>query len=189
MSDNKRENNDEEIVYDEEITSDKAESKLQKLKKELKQCRTEKQEYLDGWQRSKADYINLKKRSEEDKERIRTYANEDLIMELLSVLDSFEMAFKDQEAWNNAPENWRRGIEYIHGQFEKVLNDFSVTPISPLGEQFDPNLHNSVEIVPTENPDEDNIILEVIQKGYKLKEKIIRVASVKVGEIKNQDTK
>jgi molecular chaperone GrpE len=187
MSDKNREikdeNTDEEIVYDEEITSDKAQSKLQKLKKELKQCQAEKQEYLDGWQRSKADYINLKKRSEEDKERIRTYANEDLIVELLSVLDSFEMAFKDQEAWNNAPENWRRGIEYIHGQFEKVLYDFSVTVIDPKGDKFDPNLHHSTEMIETNNKKEDGVILEVNQKGYKLKDKIIRVPSVKVGEL------
>jgi molecular chaperone GrpE len=184
MSDQNNENRDEEIVYDEDIESDKAESKIQKLKKELKKCQAEKQEYLDGWQRSKADYINLKKRSEDDKERIRGYANEDLIIELLSVLDSFEMAFKDKEAWNNAPENWRMGIEYIHNQFTKVLEDFSVEPIDPIGQEFNPNEHHSAETVETDDEKEDGIILEVTQKGYRMKDKVIRPASVKVGELK-----
>jgi molecular chaperone GrpE len=174
----------EDIIYEEDDSSKKEETKLQKIKKELKVCQAEKQEYLDGWQRSKADYINLKKRSEEDKERIKSYANEDLILELLSVMDSFEMAFKDKESWNNAPENWRRGIEYIHGQFTKTLEDFSVVAVNPLGEMFDPNIHHCAEMVHIEDEGQDGVILEVLQKGYQLKDKNIRFASVKVGEFK-----
>ena len=180
MSDKK---NEEEIIYEDEESSDKSDSKLQKVKKELKQCQAEKQEYLDGWQRSKADYVNLKKNSEDDKERIKSYANEDLILELITVLDSFEMAFKDQESWNNAPENWRKGIEYIYNQFTQILDNYSVKTINPLGEDFDPNIHNCSEMLKVEDESKEGKIIEVLQKGYQIKDKLIRVPTVKVGEL------
>lgn len=178
------EQQEENIVYEEE-NSDQTTVKIKKLKDELKKCKSEKQDFLDGWQRSKADYINLKKRSEEDITRIKSYANEDLILELLSILDSFEMAFKDKEAWNSAPENWRKGVEFIHNQFIRTLEDFSVKTIDPVNEKFDPNLYHSIENVDVDDEKQDGKIIEVMQKGYQLKDKMIRYASVKVGEFKS----
>ena len=176
--------NEDEYIYEEEGESDKIDSKIKKGKSELRKCQAEKQEYLDGWQRSKADYINLKKRSEDEKSRIREYGNEEIINDLLSVVDSFEMAFKDKEAWNNAPETWRVGIEFIYNQMMKVLENNGATPINPLGEKFDPEKHHSSEIIEVDDESQDGIVIEVIQKGYQLKDRNIRPASVKVGEFK-----
>lgn len=171
----------DDIVYDELDDSSKAQHK--KIKDKLTKALEEKQEYLDGWQRSKADYINLKKRSEEDKANLMNYAIEGFVVDMLKVADSFEMAFKDEVAWNAAPENWRVGIEFIYNQFKNTLSDHGITEINPIGEDFDPNSHASKEMVKVEDEKQDGKIVEVVQKGYKLKDKVIRFASVKVGEL------
>jgi molecular chaperone GrpE len=119
---------DDEIVYEEDSNeptqssfSKNPDSKLEKIKKDLKKCQEEKQEYLDGWQRAKADFVNLKKRSDEEKKEFAKYANEQFITELLPALDSFDQAFKNKEAWEKADKNWRTGIEFIHSQLVSVL--------------------------------------------------------------------
>lgn len=178
----KKSKNEEEfiddIVFEESEEGQKDISgKIEKLKSELKKCKEEKQEYLDGWQRAQADSINLKKRLEQEKKDFAKYSTESFILELLPVLDSFQMAFKDKVAWEQAPVNWRTGIEYIHNQLQSTLLAHGIKLIDPQGDKFKPEEHNSVESV----PGEEGIIIEVIQKGYILNGKIIRPATVKVG--------
>ena len=175
---------EDEYIYEEESDSGKIDSKLKKIKEELKKCQAEKHEYLDGWQRSKADYINLKKRSQEEKTRIIEYGNEGIVNELLSVVDNFEMAFKDKESWNSAPENWRIGIEFIYNQLIKTLENNGVKEVGEIGSEFNPEIHNSIETIEVAEKEKDGIVMEVLQKGYSLKEKNIRPASVKVGQFK-----
>lgn len=167
---------EEEFVYDEEF-EDSDSNTIAKLRKKLKKCVEEKQEYLDGWQRSKADFVNFKKRSEEDKKDFAKYALEDFVMEIIPALDSFDMAFKDEDAWNASPENWRKGIEYIHQQLLGALESRGIKQINPIGEDFDTNKHNSVG----EADGEEGKIVAVTLKGYSLNDKIIRPPSVKVG--------
>jgi molecular chaperone GrpE len=159
-------------------------SKLGKLEAELEKCRAERQEFLDGWQRSKADYINLKKRNDQDRENITRYAKEDLILEMIKIGDNFQLAFKDKEAWEKAPENWRRGIEYIYNNLKQVLADQGVVEINPMGEEFNPEQHDAVETIETDDAAQDHKIVEVIQLGYSLKDRVIRHATVKVGKLK-----
>lgn len=173
---------EQDIVYDD--LEDSSKSKIEKLKKELKKNLSEKQEYLEGWQRSKADYVNLKKRTAEEKEVIRNYAIEDFVLEIIGVVDSFEMALKDQETWNLAPENWRKGVEFIYNQLKNILKNQQIEEINPLHEKFDHNFHHSLKTIEVDDENLDGTILEVIQKGYKFKEKIIRFASVHVGVFK-----
>ncbi|MFT5179509.1 MAG: molecular chaperone GrpE [Candidatus Paceibacteria bacterium] len=170
----------EEEFFDDVVFEDEETSKIEKLKKELKNCKEEKQEYLDGWQRAQADSINLKKRLEQEKRDFAKYSTESFILEIIPVLDSFDMAFKDKVAWEKAPENWRVGIEYIYTQLKSTLENNGVRILSPLGETFDPNLHNSIENV----EGEEGKVMEVIQKGYELNDKLIRPANVKVGSTK-----
>ena len=184
MKDKKKNEKIDDIAYEMEEATDKIESKLDKIKKELKKCQQEKQEYLDGWQRSKADYINLKKRSDEEKNNIRKFGAEEMTSDLLGVVDSFEMAFKDKDAWNNAPESWRSGIEFIYSQLIKALENNGVIEINPLGEPFNPEAHNSVEILEVDEKEKDGIVVEVMQKGYSLSGRNIRPATVKVGQFK-----
>lgn len=164
------------------MTSENLEEKILKLEEELKICTAEKEEYLDGWQRSKADFINLKKRSSEETLEVRERASENFIIDLLPVLDSFDMAFKNQEAWESAPVQWRKGIEYIYSQILSLLENNQVKVLNPTGEDFDPNIHHSVSNVKVESEDLDGKIIDVVLKGYKMREHILRPAHVNVGK-------
>ena len=174
---------EEEIIYDTDMGSGAVsfEKKLKKVKTDLKKCKEERQEYLDGWQRSKADFVNLKKRTEEDKLAFTKYANEEFILELLPALDSFDQAFKDKKSWEKASLDWRMGIEFIYSQLRKVLENHDVSIIDPVGQKFDEKLHHSIDTVEVEDKKEDGKIVDVISKGYALGEKIIRHPNVKVG--------
>lgn len=175
-----KEDDFEEIVED----SDNAGDIVKKLRTQLKECQKEKQEYLDGWQRSKADSINARKKEETTREEISKFAKEDLMTEMLLVLDSFEMAIGNKTAWEKVDANWRRGVEHIYAQFLSILKDNHLTQISPDGEPFDPTLHDSLESITVEDKKQDGIIIEVLQKGYTFYDKVIRPAKVKVGKLK-----
>ncbi len=156
--------------------------KIEKLKKDLAEALAQKQEYLDGWQRSKADYINLKKRSEEERAGIRDYATEDFALAVIPVIDSFEMAFKNEKALEAVPKVWTEGVKFIYNQLVTTLSDYGVKAINPLGEMFDVNKHTAQEMTKVDSEADNGKIVEVIQKGYEFKTKIIRHAVVKVGE-------
>jgi len=150
------------------------------LKEQLKACEKERKEFLDGWQRVKADFVNAKKKNEERSKEMVEYGREDVLDQMFPVLDSFNMAFKDKEAWQKVDENWRKGVEYIHNQLLSVFESFDVEELDPTGEAFDPQIHTSVESIPTEEEPKDSRVSEVVQKGYRRGEKIIRSPKVKV---------
>ena len=103
---------DNDVVYDD---TESFVEKIKKVKEELKTCQSEKQEYLDGWQRSKADFVNFKKRVEEDKKNLRKYANEDLVLSIIPTLDNFEVALKDHKEGEEI-KRWKTGFEHIYNQ-------------------------------------------------------------------------
>ncbi len=157
---------------------------VKSLRDKLKKAVAEKQEYLDGWQRMKADFVNARKREEEARKDVVRFANENLILEILPVLDSFTMAFSNKEAWEKVDKNWRVGVEYIYSQLVSTLTQNGFKEFSPLSERFDPNKHIAIELVSVQDKAQDHVVVEVIQKGYILNEKIIRPAKVKIGEYK-----
>jgi molecular chaperone GrpE len=161
-----------------------SDSKIKQLREKLKKSEAERMEYLAGWQRAKADLVNARKRDEEDKKEFVKYANEDLILEILTVLDSFDMAFSNKEAWEKVDKNWRVGVEYIYSQLLSSLERFNLKALNPIGQKFDPNHHVSIENVIVTDKSEEGMILDVIQKGYELNGKPIRAPKVKVGELK-----
>lgn len=184
--DYKEDENGADIEF-EENTEDRAPEgaelggKLKKLREELKACHNERSEYLAGWQRAKADYLNLKKDHETNRHEVGQWAKEGVLTDLFTIADSFEMAFGNKEAWEQAPENWRRGIEYIYNQLQTIFRDHGVEEIRPkLGDRFDHAEQEPIGTIPTKNEDEDDEIAEIIKKGYKLNGKIVRPASVKV---------
>jgi molecular chaperone GrpE len=181
---NETEDNDD-IVFDQDDSEDAdPEEKIKKLKAKLKQALEEKQTYLNNWQRDKADFINAKKRDAEEKKDFIKFAEESLIAELIPVLDSFDMAMANKEAWEKADKNWRVGIEYIYSQLLNILTSHGLIKINPIGKPFDPNLYHSIAVIPTNKKEEDHIILEVTSYGYSLNEKVIKAPNVKVGEYK-----
>ena len=162
--------------------SSSPEEKIKKLKEKLKQTEKEKQEYLDGWQRSKADFVNFKKREVDGKEEFTKFARESLINDLLPVLESFDMAFSNKEAWQKVDPSWRVGVEYIHTQLSTILRDNGLSEIDPTGLQFDPNEHTSIGAETTSDPSLVHKVAKVIQKGYRLSGKMLRSPKVKVYE-------
>lgn len=153
---------------------------IKKLRQKLEVCIKEKQEYLLGWQRSKADFVNARKSDEENRKNFIKFANEGLIEELLPVIESFEMAFGNKEAWEKVDKNWRVGVEYIYGKLLSTLTQHGLTELNPVGEKFNPAEHTSFENVHTDDPKEDHMIVAVVQKGYMLNGKIIKPPNVKV---------
>ena len=185
MKDKNEKEDFDDVVFDDEERENNPNFLIKKLRQKIKIAEEKSQEYLTGWQKERADSVNLRKRLEEEKREHTKFAKEDIATKLISVLDSFDSAFKNKEAWEKVDENWRKGVEYIHAQLINVLANHGVSIISPLGEKFDPQRDEAVENVPTRDKKEDDKILEVVSVGYKLQDKIIRAPKVKVGEYKN----
>lgn len=152
--------------------------KLQELKKKLKKCQKENDEYLKGWQRAKADFLNYKKEETEKRGEILKYANENLIFEILPVLDNLK------RAENEIPKNMENnkiieGFLQIRKQLDDFLKSHGVEEIKCLGEKFDPNFQEVIEEVEKDGK-ESGIIIEESQKGYKIYGRVIRPAKVKI---------
>jgi molecular chaperone GrpE len=179
------ENNDDiSFEEDTENTAPDYANKISKLKEKIKELEEKCSEYLLGWQKDKADFINLRRKDEEAKKGIVEFAKTNLITEILPVLDSFEMAMKNKEVWEKVDANWRVGVEYINTQLLGILESNGLKKINPLGEVFDPQRDEAMEMIEVKETEKDHKILEVIQSGYKIGDIIIRPAKVKVGEFK-----
>ena len=155
---------------------------LKKLRADLKACKAEKEEYLTGWQKERADFINYKKQEEDRKANFSESIRGRILARFLIVLDSFNLAFANKEAWSKVDENWRKGIEHIYNQLNAIFEEYDVKEIGAVGENFDPNIHQSIEIKSTDKKEDNHKISEVIQKGYKLGDRVIRVARVNIFE-------
>lgn len=158
--------------------------KVLKLKAELKQARKEKEEYLVGWQKERADFMNYKKQEEDRKSMFSESMRERILSRFLIVLDSFNMAFQNKSAWEKVDESWRKGIEYIFAQMNTVFEEYGVKPIGVVGERFDPNFHQSIDMVETKEKEQDHTVASVVQTGYVLGERVLREAKVNVYEYK-----
>ena len=165
---------------------------VKKLREELKACRKEKEEYLTGWQRAKADYVNLKKELDESHGRSSILSKEKMMNNLIPALDSFDMAFQNKESWDKVDKNWRTGVEYIYTQLMNGLSDSGIEKIDKVGVKFDPSLHHSIEAIKTDDESKDHTVEKVIQVGYKIGDlpaqagRVIRPARVNIYEFKKE---
>lgn len=141
---------------------------IKKLKKQLNGEKKEKRHALEEVQRIKADFLNNKKRLEQDLEQKLIRNREELLTSLLPVCDSFQMAMQNSEQWEKVDKVWRSGVEGIYGQLQSVLDEHNVQQISPVGELFDPNLHEAVDEVPATGNLKHNTVARVIQCGYQI---------------------
>lgn len=167
----------EDITFEEdnetrENTAQDAGQKVAKLKAEIDKLKTEKQQYLDNWQRDKAEFINARKRDEESKSDFLKFAGITFAEELLPVIDSFEAALKH--------EGSKDGLELIYSQFKSALKRQGIEEFGVVGDLFDPNFHQAIGNESTEDKSKDHTVAEVLQKGYKIHNKVIRPAFVKV---------
>lgn len=156
----------------EEITQD-----LAALRAELDENKKKAEEYYTLLQRLKAEFDNFRKRTQKEKEEAVKFASERVILSLLPVLDNLERAVESSRT-NQDFVSFSQGVEMILRQFRKVLEDEGLTPIEAVGKEFDPNLHEA--LLKVESDQGENIVLEELQKGYYLKDKVLRHSKVKV---------
>lgn len=164
-----------------------ARATVKKLREKIKKLEAEKQEYLDLSQRTRADYANFKKEVETNRVSERKFATKRFIEELLPVLDSYDMAQGNKEAWEKVDQNWRMGIEYIFGQLRTVLEGEGVTQFGKVGDTFDPHLHESMEQVAVENEGDNDKIVKILQNGYKMNDIVLRPARVHTGHFSTNE--
>ncbi|MEI6420111.1 MAG: nucleotide exchange factor GrpE [bacterium] len=157
---------------------------IKKLKAKIKTIEAERIEYLNGWQRARADYANFKKQTEDDRAQMIAYANKNLAEEVLPVMESFDMAMGNKESWEQVPANWRVGVEYIAQQLRSILENHGVTEINPLNQPFDLTKHEAVAHIPVNKKEDDHKVIAVIKKGYLYKGSVLVPARVNVGEFK-----
>jgi len=133
---------------------------------ELEKCKKQSEEYLNGWKRAKADYLNLKKDMEQQGKEIKEWMSKMFILPLLEIMDNFDRA-----------GTLDAGIESIKKQLEDYLKANGVEAMKVAGEKFDPLKHEAMESV---DGDESGVVAEEKQKGYLMKDEVLRPAKVKI---------
>ncbi len=165
----------EELIETEvEDLSDEEES----LTSELEEWQSKANEYLDGWQRSRAEFANYKKRVERDQSLVAQKATANVIKHFLEVMDDLELALKNRPQEGEGA-SWADGVELVYRKFSSVLETERVTPMEAEGQYFDPTLHEA--ITNEDNPDyESGQIIEVLKRGYFIGDRVLRPATVRV---------
>lgn len=166
--------NDESSEAAEETSSEEI-SELDALKEALAKAQQELEAAKDQHLRLMAEYQNYRNRTSEEKKKIYGDAKADCIKELLNVADTFDRAVEAE----CSDETYKKGVELTYSQLKKAFEKLGITEISPLGEEFDPNLHNAIRQMESEDF-EENQVCEVYQKGYTLGDRLVRPAVVAV---------
>ena len=139
-------------------------------------------ELEDALLRSKAEFVNYRKRLEEEQSRIMKFCNEDIVKEILPVIDNFERAISmDDDNLDDEVSKFLSGFKIIYGNLVSILNEYEVAEIKSLNEVFDANYHQAMLTEEREGI-EPGMVIEVLQKGYLLKGKVIRPSMVKVSK-------
>lgn len=167
---------DLEMIPDEENLAPDVQIKLKKLKDALKKCETERKEYLDGWQRAKADHINYRKDEGKRFEDMAQLVTAGLVQEILPVLDSFDLALS-----HGLPKEVEKGVLLIRSQLEEVLQKRGLDEIEVKeGEEFNSEKHESLGEVESEEP--EGRVAEIVQRGYLFRERVLRPARVRISK-------
>lgn len=153
--------------------------KSESIKEKLKECQKQKEEYLAGWKRARADFLNYQKDEAKRKEELIKYANEKIILKILLILDNLYIS--EEKIPQNLKENESvRGLLQIKNQILDFLKSYGVEEIKAKGEEFNPEFHEAVEMV--ESKEKSHIVLEEIRKGYIMNGKTIRPSKVKISK-------
>lgn len=148
----------------------------QKESTDLEKCEKEKKEYLEGWQRAKADFINYKKDEGRRLEDMAKFITAGFVQDILPVLDSFDLALG-----HDLSKESEKGILLIRSQFEDVLKKRGLEQIkTEPGDKFNPEIHESIGEVESEHP--EGVIGEIVQKGYTFRERVIRPVRVRLAK-------
>lgn len=163
----------------EELETGDKEASKEELNSQLKEALEKADEYLDQWRRTAADFANFRKRKEREQEEFERRANERLLLRLLPVYDDFKRAL-DNVPENLEEEDWVGGVEMIERKFWSALEQEGIEPIEPeAGDEFNPNLHDALMSVESDEYD-DGQIVDVFERGYKHRDRVLRAAKVRV---------
>lgn len=175
---------DEEVIFEETDTQGEeisSKDKIKELRAELEAEKVKSKEYLDGWQRARADLVNKDKQLAADRIDMIKRAGERFAEAVLPTLDGYEMARRNKDAWEEVDSKWRVGIEYLFSQLQAGLEAEGLEKIEPkTGDKFDVNTMASIEDVETEEESKDHTVAEVVQTGFTFNGRILREAKVKV---------
>lgn len=174
------ENKNEEIKEEKKAEEPKEHKKEHKKDKKLEELQNEVNTLKDKNMRIAAEMVNTLRRKDEETNRLLKYSNESLITELLPVIDNFERAL-NVDATSNDIESYQKGMTMIYNSLKNILEKFEVKEIESIDKEFDPSFHQAVMQEEKEGTKE-NIVIEVLQKGYTYKDKVIRPAMVKVSK-------
>lgn len=165
----------------EDVAAEEARETIEKLTQTVEQQTKAAAEANEKYLRTYADFENYRKRMQRDLAEFRKYANEQLALELLSVVDHLGLALKHASESGEANDGLRQGVEQVYKQFRDVLEKFGVKPFKAEGECFDPSMHDAVmQVATTEAP--ENSVVQVFQDGYRYFDKILRHAKVGVAK-------
>lgn len=174
------ENKNEEIKEEKKEEEPKEHKKEHKKDKKLEELQNEVNILKDKNMRIAAEMVNTLRRKDEETNRLLKYSNESLITELLPVIDNFERAL-NVDAKTTDIESYQKGMTMIYNSLKNILEKFEVKEIEAIDKEFDPSYHQAVMQEEKEGTKE-NIVIEVLQKGYTYKDKVIRPAMVKVSK-------
>jgi molecular chaperone GrpE len=164
---------------DEEMpeNGEQLQAEIEALQKQLEEANAKAAENLDGWQRSQAEFVNYKNRVQRDRETDYLAMKGDIVKKILPILDDLERSLAHR------PEDsaWVNGMELIARKFQTILDNEGVKRIEAAGRPFDPNFHEAISSEPTDEVESGHII-EVVQNGYMLGDKVIRPAMVRVAQ-------
>ncbi len=166
------------------VEAELGEENVEALKQALAEEKEKVQSYLANWQRAQADFINYKRRSEQEKEEISKFANSMLMLSLLPILDDLERAFVSIPS-NLTKLSWVDGIRLILRKLQASLEAQGLSLIKAVGEPFDPKLHEAA----MHGKGKEGMVIEELQKGYKLHDRVLRPAMVVVGEGEMEEKK
>jgi molecular chaperone GrpE len=150
------------------------------MEQQLRELERKATEHHDAWLRAKAEAENIRRRAQEDVAKAHKFGVEKLAADLLPVKDSLEAALATEK---NTVESLRNGVELTLRQLESVFERQSLKEINPVGEKFDPHRHQAISMLPSDK--EPNTVINVLQKGYLLHDRVVRPALVTVAQAKN----
>lgn len=178
----------QETTFENQETSENQESKienqkseienqLETVKSQLAEAQNKAQEYLDALQRERADFVNYRRRVEQEREQMGQWTTGETIKKLLPVLDDLELALANRPA----DEPWANGVEMVYRKFQSILEKEGIARIDAEGKPFDPNLHEAIMQEPSETH-ESGTVAAVLRQGYMHGERVLRPALVKVAQ-------
>lgn len=164
----------DEVLHDDE-------SKIPEYKKEIETLKQEKEQLDDQFLRAQAEIRNMSNRYKKEREQLLKYDGQKLAKNILPVLDNLERAL-DVEVTEEGAQQLKKGVEMVHQAMSSALKDNDITEIAALNEKFDPNLHQAVQTVAKQGDQAADTVVQVLQRGYMLKDRVLRPAMVIVAQ-------